>query len=193
MSEQLTSHPKEQVIRNQELLSQAREMLFLVGEAKEGDLPILPGDKWAVHYPQQGMVRAEKLTGLIEGKYKPEEVVDGLKPDALLFNASEIKEHGLLAVSARIREATAYLNQYDYERFAGFVGGFQGKDVDLTAVQSLYDGISRSRIQKKLLDSPPRAGLILLMQKVGQPFYEFEIRETQSVIPLSLRPAGMRR
>ena len=153
MTEQFISHPKEKAAKNQELLSHAREMLFLAGEAKEGDLPILPGDKWAVHYPQQGMVRAEKLTGLIEGKYKPEEAVDGLKPDALLFNASEIKEHGLPAVSARIREATAYLDQYDYERFAGFVAGFQGKDLELATVQSLYDGISRSRIQKKLLDA----------------------------------------
>lgn len=130
-----------------------REKLFLVEQAATKNLRVLPGGEWALHYPGGGGERAEKLQGLLDGRYKPEEAAAALKPDALIYNTGDLDTHGLEHVSARVRDISARIGHYDYERFANFVASMAGKDADLETVQNLYDGIAGSRIRKKMLDS----------------------------------------
>ena len=76
-----------------------REMLFLAEQAAEGRLKVLPGKEWALHYPVDPATRAEKLQGLLKGKYKAAEVAHDIKPDALIYDAQDIQKEGLEKVS----------------------------------------------------------------------------------------------
>lgn len=135
-----------------------KEVLFLAEQAAEGKLKVLPGDSWSLHYPADGNVRAEKLAGLLEGKYRPEQAAKDLQPDALLYDIADIERQGLEKVSARIREVSATVAHYDYEKFASFVSSMRGKNIDLGTIQSLYDGIAQSRIRQRLLDAYGHTG-----------------------------------
>lgn len=130
-----------------------REMVFLAEQAAESGIRVLPGKEWGVHYPQGGAARTEKLQAILDGRVEPGESAADLQPDALVYNAEDIDTLGIGVVSARIRDCTAQLRHYDYERFANFVGEMRGKDVSLEAVQALYDGVAMSRIQKKVHDA----------------------------------------
>ncbi|MFH1012155.1 MAG: hypothetical protein V1760_00180, partial [Candidatus Peregrinibacteria bacterium] len=130
-----------------------REKLFLASQAGSGDLKVLPSDQWALHYPEGGAIRAEKLQGLLEGRYQPDEVVGSLKPDALLFNAEDLETQGLDAVTARVQEISTRMEHYDWQRFAEFVVSMRGKDVDVSTIQTLYDGVSRNRTRKTMIDA----------------------------------------
>ena len=68
-----------------------REMLFLAEQAAEGRLKVLPGKEWSLHYPVDQATRAQKLQGLLDGKYKAVEVAHDIKPDALFYNAEDIQ------------------------------------------------------------------------------------------------------
>src|SRR3989344_5276570 len=102
-----------------------REMLYLAEQAAEGRLKILPGKEWSLHHPADQATRAEKLQGLLDGKYTAEEVAHDIKPDALFYNAEDIKKEGLEKVSGRIRDLSAFITHYDYPRFAEFVEGMR--------------------------------------------------------------------
>ena len=130
-----------------------REMLFLAEQAAEGKLKVLPGKEWALHYPSDPHVRAEKLQGLLEGRYIAQEVAHDIKPDALFYNADDIESQGLEQVSARIRNLSAHITHYDYPRFAKFVENMRGREIPLDDLDAVYSGITQSRIQKKLLDA----------------------------------------
>ncbi len=130
-----------------------REILFLAEQAAEGGMKVLPGKEWAFHYPVTPEVRAEKLQGLMSGKYEPSQVAHELKPDALLYNPNDIESQGLDVVSARVLDATAQATQMDYGRYAKFLSDMKGLDTDLGTADNLYQGITRNRIQKKMRDS----------------------------------------
>lgn len=130
-----------------------REMLFLAEQSREGTIKVLPGDAWSLHYPAEGSIRTQKLLQLLQGKGEPEDIANDLKPDALLYDAGDIARQGLEKVSAKIRDLSATITHYDYERLARFVHAMQGKDIDLPTVQALYDGIAQSRIKQRLLDA----------------------------------------
>lgn len=130
-----------------------REMLFLAEQAAEGGMKVLPGKEWSFHYPIKPEVRAEKLQGLMNGKYTADQVAKDLKPDALIYDVNDLESQGLEAVSARVSDATAQATQTDYHRYAEFIADMKGLDIDLPAVDNLYNGITKNRIQKKLRDS----------------------------------------
>ena len=90
-----------------------REMLFLAEQAAEGRLKVLPGKEWSLHHPADQATRAEKLQGLLDGKYTAEEVAHDIKPDALFYNADDIEKEGLEKVSGRIRDLSAFITHYD--------------------------------------------------------------------------------
>lgn len=135
-----------------------KEMLFLAEQAKEAGLKVLPGQRWAFHYPSGGSGRDEALKGLLEGSLVPDEAVNRLKPDAVIYDIKDIEKDGLEAVSSRIREATARIAYYDYQRLAEFAINLQGKQLDPMAVEQLYGGLAQSRMQKKLLDAYGHTG-----------------------------------
>ncbi|HTE48455.1 MAG TPA: transglutaminase domain-containing protein [Candidatus Paceibacterota bacterium] len=135
-----------------------REMLFLAEQAAEGKIKVLPGKQWALHYPADQATRTEKLQGLLNGKYKAEEVAQAIKPDALFYNAEDITKDGLEKVSGRIRDLSAFVNNYDYPRFAKFVESMRGQDIPLRDLDSLYSDVTQSRIQKKVMDSYGHTG-----------------------------------
>lgn len=131
----------------------SREMLFLAEQVAEGKLKVLPGKEWALHYPADSDTRAEKLKGLLEGKYTSQEVAHDLKPDALFYDAEDIEKEGLETVSARIRDLSAFISHYDYPRFAKFVEGMRGRDISLEDLDKFYTDIMQARVQKKVMDA----------------------------------------
>ena len=135
-----------------------REMLFLAEQAAEGRLKVLPGKEWSLHHPADQATRAEKLQGLLDGKYTAEEVAHDIKPDALFYNAEDIEKEGLEKVSGRIRDLSAFITHYDYPRFAKFVEGMRGHDIPLDDLDNLYSGVTQARVQKKVMDSYGHTG-----------------------------------
>lgn len=130
-----------------------REMIFLAEQAAEGRLKVLPGTEWALHYPVDAATRAEKLRGLLEGRYKAADVAHEIKPDALIYNAEDIEKEGLEKVSGRIRDLSAFITHYDYQRFAEFVESMRGRNIPLEALDNLYSNVTQARVQKKVIDS----------------------------------------
>ncbi len=135
-----------------------REMLFLAEQATEGRLKVLPGKEWALHYPVDPATRAEKLQGLLKGKYKATEVAHDIKPDALIYDAQDIQKEGLEKVSGRIRDLSAFITHYDYPRFAEFVESMRGHEIPLEDLDNLYSDVTQARIQKKVMDSYGHTG-----------------------------------
>ena len=130
-----------------------KEKLFLANQASSAGLKVLPSDKWALHYKTDGAQRAEKLYGLLSGNLDPAEVSEDLRPDAILYDSSELESEGMESISDRIRDISGMVGNYDYHRFAEFVSKMKGRTEDVELVQSLYDGVTKSRIRKKLLDA----------------------------------------
>lgn len=131
----------------------AREKVFLAEQASEGGLKVLPGKSWGFHYPAGVETRGAIISDLLAGRANPEDVAVNLKPDVLIYDAQELEQQGLSAVSARVRDVSAYVTHYDYPRFARFVSGLQGTEVTAQTAQALYDGIAQSRIRKKMIDA----------------------------------------
>ena len=134
-------------------LKLTREMLFLAEQAAEGKLKILPGKGWSLHYPAEPDVRAEKLQGLLDGKYTAQEVARDIKPDALLYDAEDIQKEGLENVSARVRDLSAFIAHYDYPRFAKFVESMRGRQIPVSELEGLYTEVTQARVQKKVMDA----------------------------------------
>jgi len=130
-----------------------REKLFLAEQAAEGRLKVLPGEEWALHHPADQQTRAEKLQGLLDGRYTAQDVAHDIKPDALFYNAQDIEKQGLEKVSARIRDLSAFITHYDYPRFARFVESMRGREIPLEDLDKLYGDITKARIQKKVMDA----------------------------------------
>lgn len=130
-----------------------REVLFLAEQAAEGRLKVLPGEEWALHHPVDEQERAEKLQGLLDGRYTADDVAHAITPDALLYAARDIETEGLEKVSARIRDLSAFIAHYDYPRFARFVERMRGREIPLADLDALYRGITHTRVQKKLMDA----------------------------------------
>ena len=130
-----------------------REMLFLAEQAAEGRLKVLPGGEWALHHPADEHSRAEKLQGLLDGRYTAEEVAHDIKPDALFYNAEDIEKQGLESVSARVRDLSAFITHYDYPRFARFVESMRGRSIPIEELDRLYTEITQARVQKKVMDA----------------------------------------
>ncbi len=130
-----------------------REMLFLAEQSVEGGVKVVPGKEWAFHYAATPEARTEKLEGLKSGKYEPAEVYKDLKPDALVYKIEDLETLGLEAVKAKILDATSQVAQKNYLRYAEFVANMKGLDVDLPTVDSLYNGLTQNRIQKKMREA----------------------------------------
>lgn len=139
-------------------LDRTREIVHLAEQVSQGGLKALPGNRWALHYPGEGAVRAETLKGLLEGRYEPADVAVKLRPDAVIFNVADIEKIGLDGMTARIREVSAMAEHGDYERFASFVASMKGKDADIGTLQTLYDGITKSRTRSQLLKAYGKTG-----------------------------------
>lgn len=135
-----------------------REMIFLAEQAAEGGLKVLPGNEWSLHHRVDENTRKEKLQGLLDGKYKADEVSGDIKPDALFYNVEDIKTVGLERVSSHIRDLSAFIAHYDYPRFAKFVESMRGRDIPIEEIENLYSDITRTRIQKKVMDSYGQTG-----------------------------------
>src|SRR3989344_6114663 len=139
-------------------LKLSREMLFLAEQAAEGKLKVLPGKEWALHYPVDAATRSERLAGLLEGKYSSEEVASEIRPNALIYDVQDIEKEGLDVVSARVRDLSAFIDNYDYSRFAQFVQSMRGRNIPIEELDRLYNSITQSRVQKKVMDAYGHTG-----------------------------------
>lgn len=131
----------------------AREKIFLAEQASEGDLKVVPGKNWAFHYPHGAQARSDAISGLLDGRTKPEDVLGDLKPDAFTYDVADLEHQGLVSVAGRVRDVSAYVTHYDYSRFAQFVASLQGTGITPDTAQSLYDGIAQNRIRKKMIEA----------------------------------------
>jgi len=130
-----------------------REMLYLAEQAKEGRLKVLPGREWGYHYPLQKAEREKMLLDLREGRARPADAAEKLRPDALIYKVLDLETLGLQGVSSRILDESATVEYYDYRRFAEFVAALGDAEVSPAECEKLYEGISKARTQKKLRDA----------------------------------------
>lgn len=135
-----------------------REMLFLAEQSAEGKLKILPGKNWSLHYPADNETRQEILQNLLDGKIEAEDAARDITPDALLYDAEDIEREGLEKVSARIRDISAFIANYDYPRFAKFIESMRGREMPPDEIDKFYSDITKARVQKKVMDSYGQTG-----------------------------------
>lgn len=131
----------------------AREQLLIAEQSVEGGVKILPGDKWAIHYPGGPEKHRETLQKLLDGNVSPKDVASSLKPDALIFDATEIGPKSLDEISARVRDVSLQIAHYDYQRFANFVAGFRQTGMSPDMAEAIYEGISKNRVRKIMMDA----------------------------------------
>jgi len=158
-----------------------KEMLFLADQAAEAGLKVYPGKAWGMHYPSGGSVRREKLEGLLEGRYTAGEVLNDIKPDAIIYDLKELVDEGVDSVNARVRDYSSTVAYYDYERFARFVESMQGTGMDLDSVQKMYEGVARSRIRKKIYDAYGQTG----RRQLAKSLQEEAARSVKNIVDLS--------
>jgi len=135
-----------------------KEMVFLANQANEGKTKVLPGDSWAMHYPQNSAKREERLRELLDGKCNPSEIIKDLKPDAIIYPITEIESHGLNAVASKIKDISLFIDNYDYQRFVEFVQSMKNKDINISEIQQIYESIAKNRIRKNMLDVYSKGG-----------------------------------
>lgn len=131
-----------------------RQKVVLADMGRAQGVKIAPGKSWAYYYPEEGAKRKKAMERLLKGKAQPSEVVADLKPTGMMYDVSELAEDdGFEKVSGRLRDALAKIEHYDYERFAEFVASMKGRDIDPDTIQTVYEGIARSRTRKKMIDA----------------------------------------
>lgn len=136
----------------------AREKVFLAEQAAEVGIKVLPGGSWGLHYSVGAEKRQEILTNALNGQHTADEIVDAIKPDALLYNEEDITSLGLEQVTGRIRDVSAQIAYYNYPRFAQFIEALQGTGATAETAQRLYDGIAQNRIRKSMMDAYGHTG-----------------------------------
>src|SRR3989337_3349979 len=85
----------------------AREKVFLAGQASEGGLKGLPGKSWSFHYPNGGEAKNAAISGLLSGEKKPDDAVEDLKPDVLIYDVSALEQEGLQSVAGKVRDVSS--------------------------------------------------------------------------------------
>lgn len=130
-----------------------REMLLLADQASEAGLKTLPGSAWGIHYGQSAGERTRTMQALLDGQLKPENLGPSLKPGAIVYDIEDLHNLGIEAVSAKIRDYSATIMHYDYQRYADFLWEMRGTGLDLQSAQRLYEGLIRSRVRKKMHDA----------------------------------------
>lgn len=131
-----------------------RQHLYLAEQAATGGTPIYPGTEWGQHYATDIASRNSLIQGLLDGTVNPDEAASQLKPDGLVYDAGELESpEGLSGLMSRVRDATAQIAYYDYERFAQFITKMGGTGIDAQVAKEIYDRIAQSRTRKVLLDA----------------------------------------
>lgn len=156
-----------------------REVVALAEQAARDGMKAVPGKEWGLHYPNGQLSPTETLQGLLDGKLQPSQVAGNLKPDAIIFNVNDIREQGVEAVSARITEISLYHQHMDYQRYAEFVASMRGKNIPLHELQTVYDGMVRARVQKRLYDSFSSGGQRRMRQAFCEELENIESRFAQ--------------
>ena len=135
-----------------------QEMLFVAEAAAKGGMKAVPGKEWALHYPQNGAERNDRVQGLLDGRYQPTDSAEALRPDAIVYDIKDLEILGVETVSARISEACLYQQQFDYHRFVEFISSMKGKNIPLDTLQKTYDGVVSARVQKRVHEAFSRSG-----------------------------------
>ncbi len=136
-----------------------REKLLLAEQAASGGLKVLPGEAWKICYARDGAARQEKLQGLVEGKYQPEEVYADLKPDAIMYDMRELEQpDGMKNVIARIRDVSSRVAHYDHKRFSEFIVSMKDRGLDVTEIQTIYEQIADSHTRHISMESMGSTG-----------------------------------
>lgn len=137
--------------------SYAKEIIFLAEQASETGIRVLPGQNWAVHYPENGSRREAAMAALRRGG-NPAELASELRPDALIFNINDLETEGLEAVSNRIRQMTARISYYDYLSLAENIAKTEETGVEPQLVGQIHDRLTQSRTERRLLSAYGQTG-----------------------------------
>jgi hypothetical protein len=130
----------------------AREKESLANE-RTASLPVLPGKRWAMHYPNGPTSRSEAVQRLFDGDSTPDDEIDNVTPDALIYNTNDIANRGYEAVQERIRDTVTAHENYGFDKLTAFVAEMQGAPITADHAQSLYNTIARDRIQQIMLST----------------------------------------
>lgn len=128
-----------------------RDVVGLANQMAAPGVQVVPGERWAFHYPGEEGARDKALQGLMSGTMTPDQAAPYLRPDALVYDVKELEGQGQAGLLSRIRDISSRMAHYDYGRFAEFVSGMKGSKLGLGGIQQLYEGISQSRTRQELL------------------------------------------
>ncbi|MFH0770127.1 MAG: transglutaminase domain-containing protein [Candidatus Peregrinibacteria bacterium] len=143
------NRPPEQLFERQNL----REKVFLASQAGQAGVTIVPGARWALHYPEEGAARTRVLQGLLDGNATVAEAANALKPDALVYDVRDLETQDLQTVSGRVRDMTGQIRATDYRQYAEFVASLRGKDIPLGEIDDLYRSITRDRQRQNMMQA----------------------------------------
>ncbi len=130
----------------------AREMERLA-EQGTPELRVLPGDQWAMHYPNGIDARNEAVERLFAGEADPHVEVDTVTPDTLFYDQNELTNKGFSTVRNRVFDVVTSHEHYDYAKFTNFISEMHGTTIDAALAQKLYNTIAYDRIRHVMLDT----------------------------------------
>lgn len=132
---------------------QIRDVLYLAEQASGAGLKVFPSDQWGLHYPVDANGRSALIQALLKGETVDGEPVNQLRPDALLYNISDIGALGTTGMGVRIRDLSVHVGQYDYQKFVSFLSGMAGVEISVSTAQEVYNAVAQDRTRQKMLDS----------------------------------------
>lgn len=132
----------------------AAEAMVRIVEAGQGsNLRVVPGKRWALHFPENASRRDAKLAELMSGQSGEHEDGNDLRPDALIYSAGDVEKAGADSVAAQVRDLTTQIKYYDYQQLAQFVRDYRTSGLGAEQLVSTYNRIAKARVQQKMLDA----------------------------------------
>lgn len=130
----------------------AREKAFLAEQETEG-LKVLPGDTWAMHYPNGSDERGAAVERLFNGTSEPTAEVGNVTPDALIYDQKDIKIRGKDVVKRQINRIVTTHENYDFPRFTAFVAEMHGTSMTPEMADAYYGMIASDKSKRVMLET----------------------------------------
>lgn len=133
--------------------NQAQEIVRIAEAGQGTRLKVVPGRRWALHFPNNARTRNEKLAALMAGEINSAEDGAELRPDALIYATGDADRVGIETVIGQVRDVTTQTEHYDYGQLAHFVHTYRASGLDAEQLVDTYDQIAKVRIQQRLFET----------------------------------------
>ncbi len=130
----------------------AREKLFLAEQGTDG-LQVLPGNHWAMHYPNGAEEKKAAVERLFDGSSRPSAEIANVTPDALIYDQKDIQRHGLDPVRQRIDKTVTTFENFDFPRFTAFVSEMSGTTMTPEMAEKYYHTIAEDKAKQVMLNT----------------------------------------